>query len=75
MKLKARKYYKIYTNSKNYKILYTGTKKVYLIAYKHTNTLQKYDKIYWGTLELWKKHVYSNKIIELSKGDLFLELL
>ena len=81
MKIKPRTYYKIYYNVDKewYDILYTGNKWVYIIAYKHNNNpLIKYDKkIKWFTINDYQDYIdmYSIKIKELTKEDVFLELL
>ena len=82
IKLKPRTYYKCYyvhDDLYEYDIMYTGTKHVYEIAYKHINEpLFKYDKKYtWGVINIWQDFMtrYNIKIEELSKEDVFLELL
>ena len=74
MKLKPRTYYKIY-NKTMYYIIYTGTRWVYVIAEHYNNKLlhRPNKKVKWGTLEEYND--YNNKIEEISKEDLFLELL
>ena len=86
MKIKPRTYYKCYykcyyvNDLYEYDIMYTGTKRIYEIAYKHINEpLFKWDKkIYRGSITQFQDSVNIsayNKIEELSKEDLFLELL
>jgi len=83
IKIKRNRYYKeYYSNSKeDYDILYTGTKWVYIIAQQFDNEpLYKRDsKHRWCSISEWQKHInmYKNRynIKEISKEDLFLELL
>ena len=82
MKFKPNTYYKNHFDdgdSTVYYILYTDTKCVYCIAYKTENQpLVKYDKHFnTGTIEMWQEHInhYFYKIEEMSKEDVFLELL
>ena len=81
MKLKPNTYYKrsYDTNKDDYDILYTGTKWVYDIASKYNNNLLvKYTKKFkWWTIEEWQRYIKHQhiKVEELSKEDLFLELL
>ena len=74
MKIKHNTYYK-----DEYDILYTGTKWVYFIAYTYNEELIKYDNRFkWCTIKKFQDFVNIstyNKIEELSKEDLFLELL
>ena len=82
-KIKARTYYKIYYTNIGYDILYTGNKWVYEIAEQvGTKPLKKHDKrIIWWKIKNWQEDIdrnkYSNlnKLEELSKEDVFLELL
>jgi len=80
MNIKPNTYYKrVYnttTSDENFTIYYTDDENVYLIAGKFINRpLIKYkenDK-WWGTIKTLQ--LYSKDIIELTKEDLFLELL
>jgi len=80
MKLKSKTYYKVYDNNGDgYDIVYTGTKWIYRIAEKYRitvlHTFNKKRK--WGTIREWQSIIEYNgfKIKELSKEELFLELL
>ena len=83
--IKPRRYYKRYYNEDKewYNILYTGNKWVYVIAKKYYNKpLEKHDKrIIWWKIKTWQENIDRNKysnlnnLEELSKGDVFLELL
>jgi len=77
--VKSRKYYKVCYNNDDYDFIYTGVKCIYLIATKHKNKLlvKRNEKIYWTSINRWKKHLDKRKYIveEISKEDLFLELL
>ena len=80
MNIKPRTYYKYHTfNDQDFDIIYTGNKWVYIVAEKYgTSPLEKRDKrIVWDTIKEWQLMVNRNmyKITELSKDDLFLELL
>ena len=81
MKIKPNTYYKgYYTNSIfEYDILYTDTKYVYIIAEKeYDNPLDKFDKKFkWGTINDYQDYIdmYSIKIKELTKEEVFLEML
>jgi len=79
MKIKVRTYYKQWYSNGSYVILYTGTKCAYLIAYKRGNQpLVKYDKkIKEATIKFWEEFIntYSYNVKEISKGDVFLEML
>jgi len=76
--VKSRKYYKVCYNS-SYYIVYTDEKHAYLIACKYNNEpLIKYDpKVNWGTIKGLQEFINHNnyKIEEITKEDLFLELL
>ena len=79
IKIKPRTYYKKYYTSDWYDIYYTGNKLVYKIAETYiNNSLIKYNKKrYWATIKNWQyciKH-QKFKVEEISKEDLFLELL
>jgi len=91
MKIKPNTYYKIYyppytqkiCNAK-YAIYYTGYKWVYIIAKKYYNKpLVKIKKIKWIAINYYQNYItpYKSKndntlkIEELSKEDVFLELL
>ena len=81
MNIKPNRYYKeCYNNSDEnvYYIMYTGTTVVYEIARINNNQIYKNDeKIRWGTIKEWQEYIntYNIKIEEMSKEDLFLELL
>ena len=78
MKIKPRTYYKRYYDKDNYDILYTDNEWVYCIAYEHNGKLIKYDnRIKWETIREYQVYINSNdyKLEEISKEDLFLELL
>ena len=82
MKLKPKTYYiENYGNTKDecYNILYTGTKHVYSISNKHKNEPYiKYNKKYkWETITRFQEDINKHNIDikEISKGDVFLELL
>jgi len=72
------KYREYYSNT-DYDIVYTGNKWVYYIASKYNDTpLIKYDKkIKWRIIKRYQEFINDNnyKIEELSKEDVFLELL
>ena len=78
MKLKPRTHYKIY-NKTVYYIIYTGTRWVYVIAEHRNNKLlhRPNKKVKWGSIKQWQDFITQghNKTEELSKNDLFLELL
>ena len=80
MKIKSDTYYKIYYHEDNgYYILYTGNKWVYIIAKKYYNKpLEKHDKKRkWFTINDYQDYIDTRniKIEEVSKEDLFLEML
>ena len=85
MNIKVRTYYKQLYSNGNYVILYTGNKWIYIImAVKYVGkplVKVKYDKKFkWRSIKDWRKEINRNKFIrnkieEMSKGDLFLELL
>ena len=84
IKIKPRTYYKRYYDKDEliwedeYDILYTYNELVYFIAYKHNGELIKHDnRIEYGTIKNWQACINSNdyKLEEISKEDLFLELL
>ena len=81
MKLKIQTYYKrYYTYSiSDYDIMYTGKKYVYIIAEKaHDKPLDKFDKkLKWENIKKCQYIInkFNLKIEELSKEDVFLELL
>jgi len=81
IKIKPRTYYKLLYNYNNgsYDIIYTGTKWIYIVAEKYgTRPLEKHDKKRkWWTITYWQRVVNRNmyKTTELSKEDVFLELL
>ena len=80
MKIKPRTYYKMYylTKTIGYKIFYTDNKYVYYIAVSYNNITRKfYKKRKWLEIAYWQKTIdeSDNKPIEMSKEDLFLELL
>ena len=81
MKIKPRTYYKIYYNEDKewYNIVYTGNKWVYEIASKYFDEpLTKYSKKpVWGNIKDFQKQITLGRydIEEISKEDLFLELL
>jgi len=80
MKFKAKhgSYYKMYYNNDEYNILYVGNMWTYKIAYKYNSELIIHDnRIKWDSIEAWQSHInkYTSKVEEISKEDLFLELL
>jgi len=78
MKIKPRTYYKRYYLTNGYKIFYTGNKYVYYIADVYNNITRKnYKKHKWIEIAYWQETIdkSNEKLIELSKEDLFLELL
>ena len=81
MKINPGSYYKrFYKYMRGYDIYYTGTKWVYSIAYKKYDDkpLVKYGrKFNIGTIKELQHDIddYSVKIEEISKEDLFLEML
>jgi len=86
IKIKPKKYYKQYYTilKRGYTILYTGTTWVYAIAYTtrsndwKKNIIIKCDKkCKHNTIKHLQRNIISKHIIieELSKEDLFLELL
>ena len=84
MNIKPRTYYNVYDNTEvcdynGYDIVYTGTKWVYRIAYQYDDEpLIKYTKKYkWGTIKEWQYYIKKQKlkVEEISKSDVFLELL
>jgi len=78
MRIKSKTYYIIYYPT-HFTIWYTGTKWVYAIARKYNNTpLVKYTKkVNLNNIKGFQKNINVNnyKTKELSKEDLFLELL
>ena len=79
IKIKPNSYYKGYYDA-HYSIWCTDNKYAYCIARKFENgplTLIKYSR--WGTIKNFQDFInisaYYNKIEEISKEDLFLELL
>ena len=79
MNIKPNTYYKRHHSNIYYDIFYTGEKHAYLIACKYNNEpLIKYDpKVNWGTIKGLQEFINHNnyKIEEITKEDLFLELL
>ena len=81
IKLKPRTYYKDSYNTEyeEYTIIYTGNKWVYIIADKDKNKLleKRNKKFNIATIEEWQHiiNIYNSKIEEMSKEDVFLELL
>ena len=80
MKFKAKhgSYYKMYYTSGEYDILYIGNTWTYKIAYKYNGELIKHDnRIKWDSIKVWQAHInkYNSKVEEISKADVFLELL
>ena len=76
MKIKPRTYYKRYYDKDEYDIVYTDNEWVYCITYKYNGKLIKHDKKYkWGTIREWYINSSDYKLEEISKEDLFLELL
>jgi len=83
MKIKPNRYYKEYYNetdhSGGYNILYTDTKHVYILSYTRRNVpFYKYNhKVKLVTIKAWQEYInhYFYKIEEISKEDVFLELL
>ena len=80
MKIKRKTYYKYHTfNDQDFDIIYTGNKWIYIVAEKYgTRPLEKHDKKRkWWTITYWQRVVNRNmyKTTELSKEDVFLELL
>ena len=79
IKIKPNSYYKRYYDD-HYSIWCTDNKYAYCIARKFENgplTLIKYKRR-WGTVKYWQDYIHSNdykKVEEISKEDLFLELL
>jgi len=80
-KLNPNTYYKRYYTYGifEYDITYTDKKYVYIIAEKeYDNPLNKFDKKFkWQSIKKEQKYIntYNIKIEEMSKEDLFLELL
>jgi len=76
--VKSRKYYVVIILYIKYVII-TDEKHAYLIACKYNNEpLIKYDpKVNWGTIKGLQEFINHNnyKIEEITKEDLFLELL
>jgi len=76
--IKPNSYYKIYYKD-HYIILYTGTKWVYRIVYKYNNKQLVKDnpKCKWDTIKHLQNsiNIFNYKIEEISKEDVFLELL
>ena len=79
MKLKPNKYYKIYYSKYEeiYSILYTDDTYIYNTAIKYsTGELHKFKKAKnWGTINDHNKLINKFEIEEITKGDVFLELL
>jgi len=79
MKIKHNTYYKVYYDNDRYSIWCIDNEYIYYIAEQFgTDPLIKYDKrIKYGSIKNWQEHVHRNnyKIEEMSKGDLFLEML
>jgi len=84
LKLKPRTYYKRYYNNYSddaYYILYTGNKWVYILAtkHKHVPLIKHTKKQEWDTIKKWQYDIdnrkYNVKMEEVSKEDVFLELL
>ena len=81
IKIKPKKYYKQYYTilKSSYNIVYTCNKWVYDIASKIKNEpLSKWTKkMKWVTIEHWQKRInmYNYNVKEISKEDVFLELL
>ena len=81
MNLKPNTYYKCYYvhDLHEYDIMYIDNEWVYFIADMRINEpIYKYDKKYkWGTIREWQAYInrYNVKVEELSKEDVFLELL
>ena len=84
MIIKPNRYYKkkYYTDSDDYDIHYTDDKWCYIIATKYrSHLLIKHTKKVWGTIKKFQDFVnisdYSDytKIEEMSKEDVFLEML
>ena len=81
MNFKTNTYYKCYYDNDDstvYDILYISKKYVYGIASKRENNiLVKKNKATWGVINIWQDFItrYNIKTEEISKEDLFLELL
>jgi len=79
MKLKPKTYYKRYYKGDWYAIYYTGNKWGYKIASKYNNNplVKCKEKTRWKSIKKWQKEIndFGIKIEEISKEDLFLELL
>ena len=80
MKIKPHTYYKDYfSDIKESNIIYTDAKMVYLIALVRINkpTIKLNKKLEWGTIKRYQRIINVNNynIEEISKEDLFLELL
>ena len=80
MKIKPNTYYKEYIDEDEnvYYIMYTGITVVYEIARINNNQIYKNDeKIRWDTIKKWKQFITdcTNRVEELTKEDVFLELL
>ena len=85
--IKPNSYYKDYfSDIKESNIIYTDAKMVYLIALVRINkpTIKLNKKLEWGTIKHYQriikdkpllKNVNNYKIEEISKEDVFLELL
>ena len=84
-KIKSNSYYKDYYGGNidcysitGYRIFYTDDHTAYKIAYKYNGELIKHDKKEnWGSIKGWNRFInkFNLKIEELSKEDVFLELL
>jgi len=80
MKIKPNTYYKLYYNNINsYNVFYTDTKHVYEIAYNYNNNplIKSNEKRSLGTIKSYQEYILRHNITveEISKGDVFLELL
>ena len=77
--LKPNTYYKLYYKTGNFDVIYIDNEWVYEVAYKYTySQLHKYDKyIQWTSIKNVLEKIQKNnyKIEEISKEELFLELL
>jgi len=78
IKIKPNSYYKRYYDD-HYTIWYTDNKHSYIMAYKYKNKpLEKLDNsLQRFTIDTWEWYINTNKFKteEISKEDLFLELL
>jgi len=78
--IKPNSYYKDYfSDIKESNIIYTDAKMVYLIALVRINkpTIKLNKKLKWGSIKEWEMYITrrNDKIEEISKEDVFLELL